>query len=167
MSGLLTRAEFGLCEEKGGTLVGPAISSIRNGSEVFLWGVKPRWRSADGLAPKMDLLLRFTMRRPERAHLVLRLRGMPIARLDTFDGHRENGELLYGTHLWTLPDPAFPRGTTTFEIIPPLTGFPEEPLPGERVPYWIPVEWFCTRFNIDFAQLDRGELEKEVPHGDW
>lgn len=163
MSGY-SRAEFGVLTEHGGRLIGPAVREERMGSTVWTWSVHPAARLSASDRPPVRLQLRYSLNRPERAHLTLILRTVPVVRLDTNDAHRERGVLREGTHLQECPDPDFPRGTTTFDLVPPLVGFPDAPVPGELVPYWVPVRWLCARYKIDCSALDQDELEEEVPH---
>lgn len=160
MSGY-SSAEYGLLVEKGGRLALPAVRQNRMGKVVWEWPVRPH--AGFGANVGVRLVLRYTLKRPEVANLTLILRDVHVARMDTHDSHRQDGVLRCGTHVSERPDPLDPRGRTTYDLDPPLEGFPDDPAPGTMVRYWVPVEWFCRRYNIDCTGLDRDELEEEVP----
>lgn len=160
MSVTYTLQEYKHCVLSGGRL-GMALPLVESkGERRHSWPVVLEVPLLG--SPDLVLHLRYNWKRPERAHLVLQLRDKWIVRMDTYDGHSERGVLREGTHLHKRPDALDRRGTVSFEIDPPLVGFPEDIQAGDMVRYWVPLEWFCSHLKIDPAAIDRASLEEEA-----
>ncbi|WOO98222.1 hypothetical protein [Micrococcus terreus] len=156
-----SRGEFEACI-KGGATLGSVVEDVqRHGSRVVTWPVTlhvPLSKPGE-----TDLILRYNLRRPERVHIIYRLRKKCIVRLDTHDEHRQHGKLFLGSHMHFISDPLDETGIVAHPLKPPIQGFSDSPGSGDRVRYWIPLEWMCDRLSISRPTLNRQDLEEVLP----